>query len=172
MNSLNTASSQPLRNFDAYMAERITRYEPLERDDEPQNVPRLSKEQISNFFAKEKAAFADRTPEQEKKSLDDFFARHKSMSVASAEKHLEDLRSNPAFSNKSPEDLKRLADMRAVLAEGMEKKGTALNIKTAMIEKFDRVYSGPASLSKLDESLDFTKVAQSPKQRESEGLSL
>jgi hypothetical protein len=152
-------------DFDRYMAEKMTQYEPLERDDEPQDVPRLSKTEVASFFANQKAVFAERTPEQEKKSFDAYFVRQNSMKERDMVSNLAALKSNPAFSERSASDLDRLMTMRTELTESMDKKFVPPSQQRAMLEKFDKVYAVPEALEKHKDALDFTKAAV-PKQRD------
>lgn len=159
---LNSNGSAPMRDFDAFMRERISKYEPLERDDEPAEAPRMNREQISAYFAKEKAQFADRSPEQERQSFEAFFVRqnlHRERDTAS---NLADLKQQPGFSQRSSSDLEKLAAMRTALSESLDKKAAAPAVKSAMLEKFDKVYADPKALEKteasVDKSLDFSKA--------------
>lgn len=153
-----------MRDFDAFMRERISKYEPLERDDEPQGVSRLSREEIGQFFTKERAVFADRSAEQEQKSFEAFFARQNLHKERDTANNLNDLQRNPAFQQRSMDELQRLAQLRTVLTDSLNKKAVAPAQQKAMLEKFDGVYANPKALEKMDaemgRSFDFTKTQE------------
>lgn len=162
--SNSSSGKAPIRDFDAFMRERITKYEPLERDDEPKDVARLGREQISGYFAKEKAAFADRSVDQERQSFEAFFARQNLHKERDTSANLADLKKNPAFSQRSANDLQQLAVLRTNITDGLDRKGVDPVARNAMLEKFDKVYAEPKALEKtnaaVDATLDFTKPAQ------------
>lgn len=154
----------PMRDFDAFMRERITKYEPMERDDEPQDAPRLGRAEIGEFFAKEKAVFADRSADQEQKSFEAFFARQNLHKERDTARNLSDLQRNPAFQQRGADELQRVAQLRTVLTDSLDKKGVELPQQKAMLEKFDGVYQNPQALEKMqseiDRSMDFTKAVE------------
>ncbi|MDD2892540.1 MAG: hypothetical protein PHF20_01305 [Halothiobacillaceae bacterium] len=162
----------PMRDFEAFMRERISKYEPLERFDEPRDAPRLSQAQIGEFFAKERAVFADRSAAQEQKSFEAFFVRQNLHRERDTAGNLDALLKNPAYKDRSNEDLEKVARLRTVLTDSMDKKGVGLPQQRAMLEKFDVVYQNPRALDKIqnemDRSMDFTKTHEQARSADNE----
>lgn len=140
-------------DFNAYMAERITKYEPLEREDDSESE-RLSPEKIKSYFAEKKAEFADRTPKQEKEAFDNYFKLKDISLQRNTKEHFQELKGQEAFRGRSDKDLDQLASMRANLQEAYKLKGVSPEAQKAMLEKFDRVYSQPDSLEKATSLAD------------------
>lgn len=162
-----TSSGKPLVDFDAYMAERMRFYTPVE---DRGYEPRMTQSEIKSFFSEQKTFFADRTPEQEKKSFDAFFAFKDLERQGNTKEHFDALKAQPAFKNRSDQDLEKLASMRSVLQEGFEKKGVAQDVQRVMFEKFDRVYANVEAIDKAESILDVGYGARNKGSRD-EGLS-
>lgn len=147
-----TSSGKPLRDFNAYMAEKMSSYEPLEKEEAGQE--RLSPEFIKAAFSQKKINFADRTPEQERKAFDAFFQLKDIANQKNTQSNYEVLKRNPDYATRSDKDMATLAAMRTLIQDGAINKNFSKEAQQAMLEKFDAVYASPKALMETMDNIE------------------